>query len=99
MLCNVLFHSPHDAKSFRKTAEALGLDSVAPRIPLALDVDMTAIDSRTRDDTLGRIALAASRHLKVAPDDLVRARHRERFIIWAPCAQGKVHHPERPPHG
>jgi sugar diacid utilization regulator len=89
LLCNILFYSPHDAKSFRKTAEALGLDSAAPRIALALDVDMTAVDSRARDDTLGRISLAAARHLKVAPDDLVHAWHRERFIIWVPCARGE----------
>ncbi|PRY04017.1 CdaR family transcriptional regulator [Paraburkholderia sp. BL25I1N1] len=88
LLCNILFYSPHDAKSFRKTAEALGLDFSAPRIALALDVEVTGIDSSTREDEFERISLAASRHLKVAPDDLMRAWHRERLIIWVPCVRG-----------
>jgi sugar diacid utilization regulator len=88
LLCNILFYSPQDTASFRKTAEALGLDSSAPRIALALDVDLAGVETSARDDELGRIALAVSRHLKVAPDDLVRAWHRERLIIWVPCVRG-----------
>ncbi|RKE35068.1 PucR-like helix-turn-helix protein [Paraburkholderia sp. BL23I1N1] len=96
LLCNILFCSPHDAKSFGKAAGALGLDPAAPRIALALDVDTTGIASSARDDEFGRITLAASRHLKVARNDLVYVWHRDRLIIWLPCVRAdSINHSDR----
>jgi sugar diacid utilization regulator len=88
-LYSIVFHSPGDVEGFRATAEALGLDFAAPRIALALDVGLVAYAPAERDEALERIALAAARHLNALPDGLVRAWHRGRLILWAPCPQGE----------
>lgn len=85
-LYSIVFHSPEDVAGFRETAGALGLDSTAPRVALAVDIEVT---TRTPDEReLDRITLACARHLAAAPDDLIRAWHRGRLILWVPCQHG-----------
>jgi sugar diacid utilization regulator len=87
-LYNIVFYSPEDHTGFRETAEALGLDSTAPRVALAIDIELRARTSYERERELDLIALASARHLATAPDDLVRAWHRDRMILWVPCVRG-----------
>ncbi|MEM5401088.1 MULTISPECIES: PucR family transcriptional regulator [Paraburkholderia] len=87
-LYNIVFYTPEDHDGFRETVEALGLDSTAPRVGLAIDVDLPEHTSYERERELDRIALASARHLAAAPGDLVRAWHRGRLILWAPCLRG-----------
>ncbi|WCM18355.1 helix-turn-helix domain-containing protein [Paraburkholderia bryophila] len=87
-LYSIVFHSSDDHAGFRETAEALGIDSTAPRVALAIDIDFPAHTSYERERELDRISLASARHLGAAPDDLVRAWHRGRMILWAPCVRG-----------
>jgi len=87
-LYSIVFHSPDDYAGFRETAEALGIDSTAPRVALAVDIDLSTHTSYERERELDRIALASARHLNAAPDDLVRAWHRGRMILWVPCVRG-----------
>lgn len=55
---------------------------------LAVDIDLSTHTSYERERELDRIALASARHLSAAPDDLVRAWHRGRMILWVPCVRG-----------
>ncbi|PRY04016.1 CdaR family transcriptional regulator [Paraburkholderia sp. BL25I1N1] len=87
-LYSIVFHSPDDHAGFREIAEALGLDSTAPRVALAIDIELPAHTSYERERELDRIALASARHVSAAPDDLVRAWHRGRMILWVPCLRG-----------
>ncbi|WP_259460511.1 CdaR family transcriptional regulator [Paraburkholderia sp. BL23I1N1] len=87
-LYSIVFHSPEDHKGFRETAEALGLDSTAPRVALAVDVDLPTSSLFDRERELDRITLASARHLCAVPDDLVRAWHHGRMVLWAPCTRG-----------
>lgn len=87
-LYGLVFHAPDDAERFRATVEALGLDATLPRIALAVDLDLGDHAPSAHDDALDRFALAAAHHLEVKPDALVRVRHRERLVLWVPCARG-----------
>jgi len=87
-LYSIVFHSPGDVEGFRATADALGMDFAAPRIALAMDIDVAVLGLASRNDALDRIVVAAARHLHAAPDNLVRAWHRQRLIIWVPCPPG-----------
>lgn len=87
-LYSIVFHSPDDRAGFRETAEALAIDSTAPRVALALDVDLPTHTSYDREREFDRITLAAARHLGAAPDDMIRAWHRGRLILWVPCTRG-----------
>jgi sugar diacid utilization regulator len=87
-LYSIVFHAPDDTERFRETSTALGLDATLPRIALAVDLDLRDYPPSAHDDALDRFALTAARHLEVKPDALVRVRHRERLVIWVPCARG-----------
>lgn len=89
LLCNSLFYAPHDVDGFQHAASALGLDPTAPRAALALDVELNELDSSIRNEEIDRVTLAASRHLKVTANELVRAWHRDRLVIWAPLRRGE----------
>jgi sugar diacid utilization regulator len=87
-LHGLVFHAPDDSERFRSTVEALGLDATLPRVALAIDLDLRDYPPSAHDDALDRFALAAARHLEVKPDTLVRVWHRERLVLWVPCARG-----------
>lgn len=87
-LHGIVFHTPDDAERFRETVGALGLDATLPRIALAIDFDLSDYPPSAHDDALDRFVLAAARHLEVKPDTLVRVWHRERLVLWVPCARG-----------
>ncbi len=87
-LYSIVFHSPGDIEGFHSTAEALGLDFAVSRIALAIDVDLDGHTPGERGEACERIAIAAARHLGTSPDNLVRAWHRGRLILWTPCVHG-----------
>ncbi|MFP6562655.1 PucR family transcriptional regulator [Paraburkholderia sp. B3] len=87
-LYGLVFHTPDDTERFRETVEALGLDATLPRIALAIDLDLRDYPLSARDDALDRFTLAAARHLEVKLDALLRVWHRERLVLWVPCARG-----------
>ena len=87
-LYSLVFHTPDDTERFRETVEALGLDATLPRIALAIDLDLRDYPPSARDDALDRFTLAAAHHLEVKSDALLRVWHRERLVLWVPCARG-----------
>jgi carbohydrate diacid regulator len=89
-LASVIFQFPHDTAAFQRSTEALGLDPTVARIALALECKLSRTARGRLEAELDRITLIASRHLKNASDDLVRVLHRERLVVWAPCARGET---------
>jgi sugar diacid utilization regulator len=87
-LISIVFQLPEDVAAFQRTAEALGLDPTAARVALVLDVKLPRAAPTRLEGELDRLTLSASRQLKCASEDLVRVLHRERLVIWAPCARG-----------
>ncbi len=88
-LCSIVFGFPDDASGFRKTAEALGLDSTAPRVAIAIDLELQGVMPSNLEGELDRLALAIASHLKTTNDELVRFMHRGRLVVWTPCARGE----------
>ncbi|MGN7741540.1 PucR family transcriptional regulator [Pseudomonas sp. 22526] len=86
----ILLYTPEDEAGFREILAALGLDPGMSRVALALDVAIDAEKLRTREDEIERLLLQVARTFKVATADLVRAWHRERLLIWLPCAHGEA---------
>ncbi|HBO3290185.1 hypothetical protein AXX04_05970 [Pseudomonas aeruginosa] len=86
----ILLHTPEDEAGFREVLAALGLDPGMPRVAMALDVAIDADMLRTREDEIERLLLQVARAFKVATTDLVRAWHRERLLVWLPCAHGEA---------
>jgi sugar diacid utilization regulator len=87
-LSSIVFQFPHDVAGFRRTAEALGLDPTVPRVALALDVRLGQGAHSRVEGEFDRIALGASRQLRIAYGDLVRVFHQGRLVIWVPCIRG-----------
>lgn len=87
-LYSIVFNSPEDLAGFRETAEAIGLDSTAPYVALAIDVDLSGHAGFERERVFDAIEDAAARHLGVQAENMVRAWHRGRLILWLPGTRG-----------
>jgi sugar diacid utilization regulator len=88
-LVSIVFQFPGDVEGFKKAAESLGIDPTAPRIALALQVNLRSEHPSRMEAELDRFVLAASRKLKIAQEDLVRVYHRGYLVIWAPVMRGE----------
>ncbi|WP_258164127.1 CdaR family transcriptional regulator [Pseudomonas sp. 17104299] len=86
----ILLHRPEDEVGFREVLAALGLDPGMPRAAMALDVAIDADKLRTREDEVERLLLQVARAFKLTTADLVRTWHRERLLVWLPCAHGEA---------
>ncbi|MFG7960911.1 PucR family transcriptional regulator [Pseudomonas aeruginosa] len=86
----ILLHTPEDEAGFREVLAALGLDPGMPRAAMALDVAIEADTLRTRENEVERLLLHVARAFKVATSDLLRTWHRERLLVWLPCAHGEA---------
>lgn len=85
-----LLHATQDEDSFREVLVALGLDPSMSRIAMALDVPIETESVPSHEEALDRLTLLVSRSFKIAKTELVRIRHRDRLVIWLPCAQGEL---------
>jgi len=88
-LHEIIFNYSGDDEDFRTTAKALGLDPIASRIAVALELGKFERNSTTSEGQIDRLVLSAATHLKVPNDDLVSVWHRDRLIIWVPCEHGE----------
>lgn len=84
----ILFHSPQDESGFRRVLTALGLDHTIPRVAMALEVSINSETLISREEEIDRLILLVARTFKVASHTLIRAWHRDRLIVWLPCAHG-----------
>ncbi|WP_253958826.1 PucR family transcriptional regulator [Paraburkholderia fungorum] len=91
-LHEIIFNYSGGDEDFRTTAKALGLDPIASRIALAVELGKFDRNSTTAEGQLDRLVLSAARHLKMPHDHLVSLWHRDRLIIWAPCEHGEPMH-------
>jgi carbohydrate diacid regulator len=87
-LLTVIFSVPSDVDTFRRTAEALGLDPATPRVALAMEVDLPEVLPSRMEGELDRIVLSVSRCLKIPASELIRTLHRGRVVVWVPTIRG-----------
>ena len=88
-LHEIIFNYSGDDEDFRATAKALGLDPIASRIAIAMELGKFDRNSTTSEGQIDRLVLSAATHVKVPNDDLVSVWHRDRLIIWIPCGHGE----------
>jgi carbohydrate diacid regulator len=87
-LCSAVFSASPDFQSFRKAAEALGIDPNGLRVGMAMNVDVSGISPPNLERELDRLTLSLARQLKVQNSELVRVMRHERLLVWVPCARG-----------
>jgi len=87
-LCSAIFSASDDFESFRKAAEALGVDPSGLRVGLAMHVNVSGISPSSLERELDRFTLSLARHLKVPYTELVRVMRHERLLVWVPCTRG-----------
>nr|WP_242487856.1 helix-turn-helix domain-containing protein [Pseudomonas sp. TH31] len=91
-LHEIIFNYSGDDEDFRATAKALGLDPIASRIAVAVELEKFERNSTTSEGQLDRLVLSAARHMRMPLDHLVSVWHRDRLIIWVPCEHGEPMH-------
>lgn len=91
-LNSIIFNYPEDTASFDKTAAALRLDPSAPRIALALALELAGLDNNSPSfaSRLDQMVACLARHWHAPADDLVSAWHRGRLIVWVPSIRGNL---------
>ncbi len=87
-LISIVFSSPEDVAGFRKACEALNIDAAASYVAAAMDFTMPDVLPSRVEGELDQLSLAIGRHLKLDTNQMVRAVHRGRLVVWIPAARG-----------
>lgn len=91
-LHEIIFNYSGSDEDFSAIAKALGLDPVASRIAVAVELGKFDRNSTASEGHLDRLVISAARHLAMPSDDLVSVWHRDRMIVWVPCEHGDPMH-------
>lgn len=87
-LWGVLRHRPEDLDTFRRHADALGLDAFAPHCAVALDlVQLPELPTR-REAAIDRLVTMTARSLGLERHALMRVLHQGQLIVWVGVPHG-----------
>ncbi len=88
-LCGVIFSHPDDTESFREHALALGIDTNAPHLALALRLAERPRERITPEMGLDKLLSSISRVLSLESDNILRTLRNGRVLLWVPLNAGE----------
>ncbi len=88
-LCGVIFSHPDDTESFREHALALGIDTNASHLALAMRLAGHPNERITPEAGLDKLMASISRVLSHERDTLLRTLRNGHLLLWVPLAAGE----------
>jgi sugar diacid utilization regulator len=89
-LWSVISARPDDSETFRRHAEALGLDAWSPHCAAALRLAGAADASPRLEIAVNRLLTRMAAHWSVRADNLMHALHRDHLVLWFPVLRGET---------
>lgn len=88
-LCGVIFSHPDDTESFREHALALGIDTNAAHLALALRLSTQPVERITPEVGLDKLIASVSRVLLIESEQVLRTLRNGHVLLWVPLIPGE----------